>query len=328
MPTGLRVVPRGGDAAAAGRAKTLAALAVTIVASAAVFAGVRAGLRGYGPFQLVAFRFVVASLVLLVLARPLGVRRPRRRDLPLLLALGVCGIGVYQVALAVGEQHVSAGVASMVVASQTIIVAGLATVALGERLTRLGWLGVVVGFGGVALISLDGARGPHLDLQVLWPLGAALASSVYFVFEKPLLRRYRAVEMTTWSIWTGTVIVLPFAGGLPAQIAAAHWTATAAVVFLALVPGVLAYLAWTYVLARAPAALAVNALCLITPLAVVIAYLWLGERPTSLELLGGVVTVAGVALVGLRGAPAKGLRGTRSAPGRESPGGVRPRPDA
>jgi len=312
VPERLRVVPErlgvgrhGGDPAVARRARVLAALAVTIVSSAAVFAGVRAGLRGYGPFQLVALRFIMASLVLLALARPLGVRLPRRRDLPALLALGACGIGVYQVALAVGEQHVSASVASMVVASQTIVVAGLATAVLGERLTRLGWLGVVVGFGGVAIISVNGGGGLHVDLQVLWPLGAALASSLYFVFEKPLLRRYSAVEMTTWCIWVGTIVVLPFAVGLPAQIAAAPWGATAAVVFLAIVPGVLAYLTWTYVLARAPATLAVNALCLIPPLAVVTAYLWLGERPTGLELLGGLITVAGVALVGLRGAPAR-----------------------
>ncbi len=78
--------------------------------------------------------------------------------------------------------------------------------------------------------------------------------------------------------------------------------------FLAIVPGVLAYLTWTYVLARAPATLAVNALCLVPLLAVVIAYLWVGERPSGLELLGGLVTVAGVGLVGLRGAPARRRR--------------------
>ncbi len=110
------------------RRGALVAVAVTIVFSASVFAGIRAGLRGYGPFQLVALRFILASLLLLALARPLRVGLPQRRDLPVIFALSFCGIGVYQVALAIGEQHVAAGVTSMIVASQTIIAAGLATV--------------------------------------------------------------------------------------------------------------------------------------------------------------------------------------------------------
>src|SRR5450755_3505865 len=95
--------------------------------------------------------------------------RPRRRDLPALFALSFCGIGVYSVAMAIGEQHVAAGVTSVIVASQTIIVAGLATAFLGERLSRLGWLGAVLGFAGVALISLSQGGRLHVDLRVLIP---------------------------------------------------------------------------------------------------------------------------------------------------------------
>lgn len=285
------------------RTLTFAALAVTIVSSAAVFAGVRAALRGYGPYELVVFRFILASLLLLALARPLHVGLPRRRDLPALLVLGFFGIAVYQITMAIGEQHVTASVTSMVVASQTVITAGLATVFLGERLARPGWLGVLLGFAGVALISLSAGGGLHLDVEVLWPLATAAASSIYFVGQKPLFGRYTASEMATWCIWTGTLFVLPFAWRLPAQVRAAPWSATAAVVFLAVVPGVVSYLSWIYALSRAPAARVVQALCLIPPVAVLIAFLWLGERPTAFELLGGLVTVAGVALVGLKGAP-------------------------
>ncbi len=299
--------PSVGSPAEHGR--PLTAVTVTIITSASVFAGIRAGLRSYGPFELVAFRFILASLLLLALARPLRVRLPRHRDLPVVFALGFCGISVYQVALAIGEQRVSADVASMVVASETIMVAVLATIFLGERLSRWGWLGALIGFGGVAIISLDQGGGFKVDLQVLWPLLAALGTSVYFVFEKPLLRQYTALEMTTWCIWSGTIFVLPFAASLPAQIVRATWTATASVVYLAVIPGVVAYLAWTHAIAHAPASLVVNALCLVPPTAVMIAYFWLGERPSWLTLLGGAVTITGVAMVGLRGKPTATSRG-------------------
>ncbi len=298
------------------RSLTFAALAVTIVSSAAVFAGVRAALRGYGPYELVALRFILASLLLLALARPLHVGLPPLRELPALLALGFCGVGLYQITMAIGEQHVTASITSMVVASQTVITAGLATVFLGERLAHLGWLGVIVGFAGVALISLSAGGGLHFDLSILWPLATAVSSSVYFVGQKPFFARHSAFEMATWCIWTGTLFVLPFAWRLPARVAAAPRSATAAVVFLAIVPGVVSYLSWIYALSRAPAARVVQALCLIPPVAVAIAFLWLGERPTAFELFGGLVTVTGVALVGLRGAP----RPTPAAAGPGSPG--------
>ena len=291
LPTG-----RTGD-----RRTTIVAVVVTVTLWSSAFAGIREGLRSYGPVQLVAFRFILASLLLLALARPLGVGLPRWRDLPALFALGFCGMTVYPLALAIGEQHVSAGVASMVVASQTIIVAALATIFLGEHLTGWGWLGSLIGFGGIAVISLGQRSGLHVDLQVLWPLFAALATSVYFVFQKPLLRRYNALEVATWCIWCGTIFVLPFAWALPGQIAGATWQATASVVYLAVFPTAIAYVTWSYALSCAPASFIVNVLYLIPPLAVVIAYVWLGERPSPLSLLGGAVTLAGIALIGFRG---------------------------
>jgi drug/metabolite transporter (DMT)-like permease len=291
----------------AGRA-TIIAVFVTVTLWSSAFAGIRVGLRSYGPFQLVAFRFIVASLLLLVLARPLGVGLPRWRDLPALLALGFSGMTLYPLALAIGEQHVSAGVSSMILASQTIIVATLATIFLGERLTRLGWLGSLIGFGGIAVISLGQGSGFHVDLHVLWPLLGSLSTSVYFVFQKPLLRRYTGLEMATWCIWCGTVFLLPFAWTLPQQIAAATWQSTASVVYLAVFPAAIAYVAWSFALSRAPASLVVNSLYLIPPLAVVISFVWLGERPSPLSLLGGAVTLGGVALIGLRGSSGRSSR--------------------
>ena len=296
-------------------ASTFAALVVTITFWASAFAGIREALHGYSPFHLVVFRYALTSAVLAGFAVPARVRLPRLRDVPALLALGFIGVTVYATTISIGEQTVTAGVASLIVASETIFIAILATSFLGERLTVWGWLGTLIGFAGVAVIMLSqGGTAWELDVHALWPLASAISTSLYFVFQKPLFARYTAYEINAYCLWFGTLFMLPFVGGLPREMAAASWRPTVAVIFLGIFPGAVAYSTWTYALSRAPASIVSNVLFLVPPLAIVVALVWLDELPTFMSLVGGAVTLAGVVLVGLKGygGLARGLPGARS----------------
>jgi drug/metabolite transporter (DMT)-like permease len=66
-------------------------------------------------------------------------------------------------------------------------------------------------------------------------------------------------------------------------------------------PAAIAYVAYGYYLARATASRAVSYLYIVPVLAIVIAWLWLGELPRGLSLLGGAISLAGVAIVQLWG---------------------------
>lgn len=224
---------------------------------------------------------------------------PEAKDLPAIALMGFFAFSLFNWALSYGQITASAGAASLILASIPILTSLLAVAFLGERLDAWGWAGTAVGFSGVALITFGEEEGFGINAGVLLLLLAAVSASVYFAFQKPYLRRYGSLPFTAYVIWAGMLLLLPFLPGLIEEVRSAPPRVTFAVVYLG-VSTVVAYATAAYVFSRLPASRAVTLEYLLPPVAIVIAYLWLGELPAVLSVVGGVITLLGVALVNYR----------------------------
>lgn len=287
------------------------AIAGVLLLWASAFAGIRAGMRitpaggigadGYGPGELALLRFGTASAALALYGLATRMRLPARSDLPGIGLAGFLGISIYHVALNFGEVTVQAGAASLLISAAPVFTALLSVLFLQERLTRLGWGGILLAFGGVALIAVSGSGGLHFTPGALLILLSAGVAAAFSILSKKTLRRYAALEFTSYAIWAGTLPMLVFLPGLVRQFRGAAPPATFAVIYLGIFPAAIAYVLWNYALSKMPASLLSSFLYLSPVIASFIAWVWLGEVPALLTILGGGLAILGVVLVQTKG---------------------------
>ena len=278
--------------------RVLAAGLGVVVLWASAFPAIRVAAPALGVIGLSVARLAIAAVALLVVAPFFKVRLPNGKDLPLILACGFFGMAAYQILLNWGELDIPAGTASIIVAAAPMVSVGIAAGFLGERLTLTKIAGSIVAITGVAVVCLSRA-GFSLS-SALWILvGAMVVQGVYHPLTKPLLKKYSGLEVATYGMVGGTIMLLPAVpfgwDGLTAAGATAWWAA----IYLGLLPSALAFVLWGYAVARLPVATSTSLLYLVPPVAVLIAYFWLGEIPYPSEILGGLIVIAGVITVSL-----------------------------
>jgi drug/metabolite transporter (DMT)-like permease len=262
---------------------------------ASVFACTKVTLPSFDPGELALYRYGVASLTLALLALWLRPPLPRLADLPRLIATGTIGIGLYSLALNAGQQTVSAGAASFIVNTSPLFSTIIACVVLKERLRAAGWLGLIIGLAGIGLISL-GEESSGMSTGAVLVFAAAIAWAIYQIIQKPLLAYYGALGVVCYAIWFGTVLLVPFAPGLWEAMGRAPVSHHLTMVYLGVLPGALAFVAWSYLLEQLTVSRATPLLYLIPVLSPIIAWLVIAEQPKLLSIIGGAVAIAGVAI--------------------------------
>ncbi len=206
------------------------------------------------------------------------------------LVLGTLNIGVFLPLLFLAAYRLPGGVAATVGAVQPLVVAGLAVLLLGQRMTTRTALAGIAGIAGVALLVLRADA--RLDLVgVAAALGGAVAMAAGVVLGKRWTTPAPLLAVTGWQLVAGGVVLLPVTvvfEGLPPALTAENVGGFA---YLGLIGGALTYALWFRGL-RVLAATQVTFLGLLSPVvATGVGWLLLGQGLTAPQVVGAAVVL-------------------------------------
>ncbi len=281
-------------------AGVVVALLILATLWGSAFPSIKIALVDLGAPHLTLARHLVASACFVIYIGLRGGRRwPMRRDVPYYFLLGILGFTIYQLALNFGELRVSAGAASLLIATVPAMTAVLAHFMLRERMSRMAWLGSAVAFVGVTLIVLGDGAGLGFNPFALFILLAAVSTTFFTILQRPMFLRYKPVEVVAFATWAGTLPMLVFLPGFWQAIEQAAAPALVATLYIGVVPSAIAYTIFAFALSKAPANLVTVFLYLVPVSSLSISWWLLGEAPTPLTILGGGIAIAGIVLVNL-----------------------------
>ena len=257
----------------------------------------------FNPFAFTALRFAVGVLTLALAFALRGVPlRVERADLPALAGLGFLSQGLYQVLFVQGLALTKAGNAALLTSLSPVFAYATGVLLKREKFSRRVAAGTMLSLAGVGAIVFFGSKevefGTALKGDALI-LGSTFCWGWYTGGATRLARKYGALRLTFWLMVSGTTMLVPI---LIPFILRQNWRAVPAVgwmefsysTFLSIV---YSYVVWSYALEH----LGVSGTAIysnVTPvIALIGAWIVLGERPVFAQFAGIAMILTGVFMV-------------------------------
>jgi drug/metabolite transporter (DMT)-like permease len=282
--------------------KALTALALTTLIWGVTPVILRNLSLALGPYDFLVVRLLLSGILLTAILAATGSFRLPREDLPRLLLISYVGMLGYYALSTFGFAFVTAGVGTLIMATQPIIIALLAWLAGTDRLTPRAILGLLVAFAGsFLLVSSDNATGGAVTQRDLL-IGSALiflaglAWAIHVVFGRSLIQKHGALKITCLVNMLIAPVALPFltremidaVTNMPPH---AMWS-----LVLLQTLGTASVFTWNYAAGHVRPTLLGASLYIMPILAIFAGWLFLNEAITPVVIAATLVILAGVAI--------------------------------
>ena len=274
--------------------------ALFVVLWATGFIGARYAMPWSEPFSFLAVRFALAALILLALALALRAKPLSRRQAAHAVLVGALVHGVYLGAVFWAIRNgMPAGLSALIIGLQPLITAVMAGFALGEKVLPRHWAGLAIGFAGIVIVLA-----PKIGDAVGGVTAATLAACVFgvgaisagTVWQKRCLAGADLVSGTLWQYVGATVVAAAGSLAFETRTFVVTGELVFAMAWLVLVLSIGAIFLLMHMIREGEMAKVSSLFYLVPAVTALIAWVLFGETLTPLQLVGMVVTMAGVAM--------------------------------
>lgn len=281
---------------AALRLRVILALAAVYIIWGSTYLAIRYSLIDFPPFIMAGSRFVVAGLVLGIIALLRGNRLPSARQWRNSFFLGFLLFVVGNGGVVFAEQWIASSLAATAVASMPIF-ATVFGYFFGRELTRLDLVAVFVGFAGVAILNHDAGMGSMLHPAAL----ALVAAPLCWAFGSVASRSMdlpKGLMMSAAQMLGGGILLMGVSAALgeswPDSLG---WISLGAWLYQIVFGSLIAFSAYLFLLQTVRPAVATSYAFVNPPLAVLFGVWLADERVSALGYIGMVVIVSAVVLI-------------------------------
>jgi drug/metabolite transporter (DMT)-like permease len=278
-------------------------LAFALIWSSA-FSSARIIVAAAPPLTALAIRFAISGGIGVLMARMFGQGfRLTRAQWRSIIIFGICQNALYLGLNFVAMQWIEASLAAIIASSMPLIVAAANWLIFRERLPVLGVVGLMAGFGGVALIMAQRLTGGVDPLGVALCIAAAIALAVATLTVRGASSGSSSgsgvLMIVGLQMLVGGAVLVPFALAMESWVVAWSWQLVAAFLYTCFAPGLLATWIWFLLVQRIGATRGATFHFLNPFFGVAIAAALLGERLGWADILGVTIIAAGILAVQL-----------------------------
>lgn len=282
----------------------LLSLARVFIVAAGMVA-IKVGVRHCPPLTLATMRVLCATPLAFAAARASGAVWPTNgAGWGRAALVGLLQIGLPSIFLNLSLNHASAGTASIVYATQPLVLAVAAARLLDEQLRRLRIVGLLIGFAGVALvmsarIGLGGRRDTPLGVLLLGMSVLSLTASTILFKRKPTAGGSPLANLAIQYVASAAALVTLWLVFEPPWHTKIVWNTelTTAFIYLLIFPTILGQVIWQVMLAKGEASVLTSYFFLTPIFGLVLATFFLHEHFSLRDAIGLGAVIAGITLV-------------------------------